>query len=166
MQSNRLNLFLKLTLLKSNTNVIYFFTAYLRGTPALHLNEPAGGSCFDVCLGLVWHCYCIYMTYVCLIQKKLRGQGCVESKNMTSAKRKSTMSSLNPPIIQVGSFKCRAGVPLRFDNCTFVLMFTTLSRTSWRGGPGTASPTLGRRRAAGRDTWERGHLLTRGPESR
>ena len=42
----------------------------------------------------------------------LRGRGCVESKNMTSAKRKSTMSSLNPSIIQVGSFKRRADVPL------------------------------------------------------
>ena len=42
----------------------------------------------------------------------LRVKGCVESKNMTSAKRKSTMSSLNPSIIQVGSFKCRADVPL------------------------------------------------------
>ena len=43
----------------------------LRGTPALHLNEPAGGSCCDAGLGLVWHCYCIYMTFVCLIQKKI-----------------------------------------------------------------------------------------------
>ena len=42
----------------------------------------------------------------------LRGQDCVESKNMTSAQRKSTMISLNSSIIQVGSFKCRADVPL------------------------------------------------------
>ena len=41
----------------------------LRGTPALHLNEAADGSCCDAGLGLVWHCYCIYMTFVCLIQK-------------------------------------------------------------------------------------------------
>ena len=89
-----------------------------RGTPALHLNEPPGGSCCGAGLGLVWYCYCIYMTFVCLIQKKwiyfglLRGQGCVESKNMTSAKGKSTMSSLDPPINQVASFKCRPAVPL------------------------------------------------------
>ena len=43
----------------------------------------------------------------------LKGQGCVESKNKTSAKRKSTMSSLDPSIIQVDSFKCRADVPLQ-----------------------------------------------------
>ena len=43
----------------------------------------------------------------------LKGQGCVESKNKTSAKRKSTMSSLDPSMIQVASFKCRADVPLR-----------------------------------------------------
>ena len=41
-----------------------------RGTPALHLNEAAGGSCCDAGLGLVWQCYCIYMTLVCLIQTK------------------------------------------------------------------------------------------------
>ena len=86
----------------------------IRGTPALHLNEPTGGSCCSPNLGLVWHCYCIFFTFVCLIQKKLihfgflRGRGCVESKNKISAKRKSTMSSLNPSIIQLGSFKCRA----------------------------------------------------------
>ncbi len=84
----------------------------------LYWKEPSGGSCCGAGLGLVWHCYCIFFTFVCLIQKKniyfelLRGQGCVESKNMTSAKRKSTMSSLNPSIIQVDSFKCRADVPL------------------------------------------------------
>ena len=126
-----------------------------------------------VMLAWVWFGIAIVFTWYSFVCGKkliyfelLRGRGCVESKNMTSAKRKSTMSSLNPSIIQVGSFKCRAGVPLRFDNCTFVWRFPTLSRTSWRGGPGTASPTLGRRRGAGRDTWERGHLLTRGPESR
>ena len=76
------------------------------------------GSCCVAGLGLVWYCYCICMTFVCLSQKKwiyfgyLRGLGCVESKNKTSAKRKSTMSSLNPSIIQVDSFKCRADVPL------------------------------------------------------
>ena len=43
----------------------------------------------------------------------LRGRGCLESKNMTSAKGKSTMSSLDPPIIHVGSFKCRPAVHLR-----------------------------------------------------
>ena len=42
----------------------------------------------------------------------LKGRGCVESKNKTSAKRKSTMSSLDLSIIQVASFKCRADVPL------------------------------------------------------
>ena len=58
------------------------------------------------------------MSFVCLNQKKyicfgfLKGQGCVESKNKTSAKSKSTMSSLDPSIIHVASFKCRAGVPL------------------------------------------------------
>ena len=89
-----------------------------RGTPALHLNEAADGSCCDAGLGLVWRCYWIYMSFVCLIQKKnicfgfLKGRGCVESKNKTSAKRKSTMSSLDPSIIQVASFKCRADVPL------------------------------------------------------
>ena len=60
------------------------------------------GSCCVAGLVLVWYCYCIYMTFVCLSQKKwiyfgyLRGLGCVESKNKTSAKRKSTMSSLDP----------------------------------------------------------------------
>merc|ERR1712218_593887 len=93
-------------------------SARLRGTPALHLNEAANGSCCDAGLGLVWRCYWIYMSFVCLIQKKnicfgfLKGPGCVESKNKTSAKRKSTMSSLDPSIIQVASFKCRADVPL------------------------------------------------------
>ena len=43
------------------------------------------------------------------------GKGCVESKNKTSSKRKSTMSSLDPSIIQVASFKCRAGVPLMLE---------------------------------------------------
>ena len=42
-----------------------------RGTPALHLNEAADGSCCDVGLGLVWRCYWIYMSFVCLIQKKI-----------------------------------------------------------------------------------------------
>ena len=42
-------------------------------------------------------------------------EGCVESKNKTSAKRKSTISSLNPSIIQVASFKCRADVPLPYN---------------------------------------------------
>ena len=41
----------------------------LRGTPALHLNEPADGSCCDAGLGLVWRCYWIYMSFVCLIKK-------------------------------------------------------------------------------------------------
>ena len=90
---------------------------YQRGTPALHLNEAADGSCCDAGLGLVWRCHWIYMSFVCLIQKNicfgfLKGRGCVESKNKTSAKRKSTMSSLDPSIIQVASFKCRADVPL------------------------------------------------------
>ena len=85
--------------------------------PCIWMSQQMG-SCCVAGLGLVWYCYCIYMTFVCLSQKKwiyfgyLRGLGCVESKNKTSAKRKSTMSSLNPSIIQVGSFKCRAGVPL------------------------------------------------------
>ena len=87
---------------------------FIRGTPALHLNEAADGSCCDAGLGLVWRCYWIYMSFVCLIKTKkyLLGRGCVESKNKTSAKRKSTMSSLDPSIIQVASFKCRADVPL------------------------------------------------------
>ena len=42
-----------------------------RGTPALHLNEAADGSCCDAGLGLVWRCYWIYMSFVCLIQKKI-----------------------------------------------------------------------------------------------
>ena len=89
-----------------------------RGTLALHLNEAADGSCRYAGLGLVWHCYWIYMSFVCLIPQKnicfgfLKGRGCVESKNKTSFKRKSTMSSFNPSIIQVGSFKCWADVPL------------------------------------------------------
>ena len=89
-----------------------------RGTPALHLNEAADGSCCDAGLGLVWHCYWIYMSFISLIPKKnicfgfFKGRGCVESKNRTSAKRKSTMSSLDPSIIQVDSFKCRVDVPL------------------------------------------------------
>ena len=84
----------------------------------MHLNEAADGSCCDAGLSLVWSCYWIYMSFVCLIQKKnicfgfLKGRGCVESKKKTSAKRKSTMSSLDPSIIQVASFKCRADVPL------------------------------------------------------
>ena len=56
-----------LDILKALILTIFF----LRGTPALHLNEPAGGSCCDVGLGFVWHCYCIYMTFDCLIQKKI-----------------------------------------------------------------------------------------------
>ena len=86
------------------------------------MNEAADGSCCDAGLGLVWRCYWIYMSFVCLIQKKnicfgfLKGRGCVESKNKTSAKRKSTMSSLDPSIIQVDSFKCRADVPLISTN--------------------------------------------------
>ena len=42
-----------------------------RGTPALHFNEAADGSCCDAGLGLVWRCYWIYMSFVCLIQKKI-----------------------------------------------------------------------------------------------
>ena len=52
-----------------------------------------------------------------------KGRGCVESKNMTSAKRKSTMSSLNPLIIQVDSFKCRADVPLMYNNTPIMPIF-------------------------------------------
>ena len=51
----------------------------------------------------------------------LKGRGCVESKNKTSAKRKSTMSSLDPSIIQVASFKCRADVPL-----CWLLIYTSI----------------------------------------
>ena len=43
---------------------------------------------------------------------ELSSFSCVESKNKTSAKTKSTMSSLDPSIIQVASFKCRADIPL------------------------------------------------------
>ena len=66
------------------------------------------------CCGYVWYCYCIHMfdKKKLIYFELLRGQGCVESKNMTSAKRKSTMSSLNPSIIQVASFKYRADVLL------------------------------------------------------
>ena len=82
--------------------------------------EPTAedGSCCDAGLGLVWRCYWIFMSFVCLIQEKnicfgvLKGRGCVESKNKTSAKRNSTMSSLNPSLIHVASFKCRADIPL------------------------------------------------------
>ena len=51
----------------------FFFMASLKakGTLALHLNEPAGGSCCDAGLGFIWHCYCIYMTFVCLKKKNL-----------------------------------------------------------------------------------------------
>ena len=76
-----------------NHSFMFYCASCTRGTPAPHLNEPAGGSCCDAGLGLVWRCNWIYMSFVCLIQKKiyfelLRGQGCVESKNMTSVKRK------------------------------------------------------------------------------
>ena len=87
----------------------------------MHLNEPAGGSCCDAGLGLVWHCYCIYITFVCLIQKKmiyielLRGRGCVESKNMTSAKGKSAQS-LNPSIIKLAH--SRADLLFLFTHCS------------------------------------------------
>ena len=93
-----------------------------RGSPAQHLNEPAGGSCCGAGLGLVWYCCCVFLKFVCLTPKKgicfglLRGWGYVESKNKISAKRKSTMSSLDPSIIQVASFKCRADVPLRAED--------------------------------------------------
>ena len=113
---------------------------YQRGTPALHLNEAADGSCCDAGLSLVWRCYWIFMSFVCLIPPKnicfgfLKGQGCVESKNKTSAKRKSTMSSLDPSIIQVGSFKCRADVPLT------KLFFPPPSLTSEGGGRGDGGP--------------------------
>ena len=86
------------------------------------MNEAEDGSCDDG-LGLVWHCYWIFMSFICLIQKKnicfgfLKGRGCLESKNKTSAKRKSTISSLDPSIIQVASFKCRADVPLQSVLC-------------------------------------------------
>ena len=56
----------------------------------------------------------------------LRGQGCVESKNKTSAKRKSSMSSLNPSIIQVGSFKCRADVPLQLNSVSDKILIIVL----------------------------------------
>ena len=35
----------------------------IRGAPVLHFNEPAEGSCFATGLGLVWHCYCIFLTF-------------------------------------------------------------------------------------------------------
>ena len=91
---------------------------YLRGTPALDLNEAADGKllCCWLRFGLV---LLLYLYDIRLFEPKkmdlfwiLRGLGCVESKNKTSAKRKSTMSSLNPSIIQVDSFKGRADVPL------------------------------------------------------
>ena len=102
--------------------LLFLPTLNIRGTPALRLNEPAVWSCSVAGLGLVWYRYCIYLMFVCLIQKKwicfgfLRGFGCVGSKNKANCKRKSTKSSLNPSIIQFGSFKCRAGVPLTFGN--------------------------------------------------
>ena len=52
-------------------NVKVYSFILLRGTPALHLNEAADGSCCDAGLGLVWRCYWIYMSFVCLIQKKI-----------------------------------------------------------------------------------------------
>ena len=99
-------------------NCIAPVVCFKRGTPALHLNGPAGGSCSGAGLGLVWYWYCVFLKFVCSTPKKeicfgpLRGWGCEESKNKTSAKRKSTMNSLNPSIIQVDSFKCSAGVSL------------------------------------------------------
>ena len=89
-----------------------------RGTPALHLNELADGKLLCFCLGfglvLLLYLYDIFLfdQKKCIRFGFLRGQGCVESKNKTSAKRKSTMSSLDPSRIQVASFKCRADVPL------------------------------------------------------
>ena len=91
---------------------------FLREQPVFPKVSVGYSVCCGAGLGLVWCCYWIYMSFVCLIQKEnicfgfLKGRGCVESKNKTSAKRKSTMSSLDPSIIQVDSFKCRAGVPL------------------------------------------------------
>ena len=79
-------MFCKFTIRFQNNQKLFLYE--IRGTPALHLNELAGGSCCDAGLGLVWRCYCIYMTFVCLIKKNilyfelLRGRGCVESKNM------------------------------------------------------------------------------------
>ena len=72
-----------------------------------------------VMLAWVWFGLAIGLDVICLFDPKknicfgfLKSRGCVESKNKTSAKRKSTMSSLDPSIIQVDSFKCRADVPL------------------------------------------------------
>ena len=67
---------------------------------------------FGLALLLYLHGIRLFDPKINIYFELLRGRGCVESKNMTSAKRKSTMSSLNPSIIQVGSFKCRAGVTL------------------------------------------------------
>ena len=73
------------------------------------------------CMGWVWRCYCIFLTFICLDQKKsicfdfFLSLGCIESKNKTNCEIKSSMSSLNPSIIRFGSFKCKAGVPLRHE---------------------------------------------------
>ena len=51
---------------------VRFSTPSARGTPALHLNELADGSCYGAGLCLVWHCYCyciallLYIAFVCL----------------------------------------------------------------------------------------------------
>ena len=65
----------------------------------------------------------------------MRGRGSVESKIMTSAKRKSTMSSINLSIIQVGSFKCRVGVPL-------FIIFSLYTGSDGRHGQGGRSAVV------------------------
>ena len=64
-----------------------------RGTPALHQNEPADGNrlCCWLRFGLV---LLLYLCDIRLFEPKkwtyfgyLRGRGCVESKNKTSAKK-------------------------------------------------------------------------------
>ena len=48
-------------------HLVIYYT--LRGTPALHLNEPAGRSCCGAGLGLVWYCYCVFLKFICLTKK-------------------------------------------------------------------------------------------------
>ena len=78
----------------------------------------AFGSCCLSCLGWAWRCYCIFLIFVCLYHKKscFQSLGWIEFKIKTKSERKSAMSSLNPSIIRICSFKCKAGVPLSEGN--------------------------------------------------
>ena len=55
----------------------------------------------------------LYFLDICLFRPKKKSLFLwIESKNKTTCERKSAMSSLNSSIIRVGSFKCKACVPL------------------------------------------------------